>query len=171
MGLEEDINLPDREFLVARNEEITLAYQTRFGINEEWKLTSEKGGDLLQQLVQRLDGVSIADFGLEIFEDFKTAPESEQQEVIKYYLDQLTEMQKGLQADIDTDAEAKQLQDAITFITKAAAGEIEVQRPERIMPKVGRKERRALKRKGLLETLVDPITNRYKDLTARGRIK
>lgn len=35
VGIEEDLSLPNREFLVARNDEIVLAYQTRFGISEE----------------------------------------------------------------------------------------------------------------------------------------
>lgn len=170
-AIEQDANLPDREFLVVRHNKITLDYQTIFGTNEEIHLETDQGGDLVQQMVQRLDGISIADFGLEIFEDFKAASAEEQQEVVEYYLNSLKEQQQEIQHSIDEDAEAKQIQDAVTFITKAAAGEIEIQKPERIMPKVGRKERRQLKRKGLLELLVDPITNRYRDLTSRGRIK
>lgn len=171
VALAEDPSLPGRQFLIARNDEITLDYQTIYGTNEERVFKQDEGGDLLQQLVQRLDGVSIADYGLEIFDDFMQASDAERQEVIEYYLDSLKEQQQNLQADIDSDKDAKQIQDAITFITKAAAGEIEIQKPERIMPKVGRKERRRLKRKGLLDALVDPITNRYRDLSAKGRMK
>jgi peptide deformylase len=160
IAITSDASLGDREFLVARNDEIVLDYQTVFGTNEEIKCNAESGGDMIQQLVQRLDGVSVADLGLEIHEDFKKASEAEQQEVIEYYLDSLKKQQEALQADIDNDAEAKEIQDAIKFITKAAAGEIEIQMPEPIMPKVGRKERRKLQRKGLLDTLVDKTTGR-----------
>ena len=171
IALEKDVCLGERQFLVARHNEIVLDYQTMFGTNEELKLDQEKGGDVVQQMIQLLDGVGIEDFGLEVFDDFLEASEEDQQEVIEYYLESLKKQQEQIQSEIKSDAEAKEIQDAITFMTKAAAGEIEIEMPQRIMPKVGRKERRKLKRKGLLDLLVDPLTNRYRDLTQQGRMK
>lgn len=171
VSIEGDPCLPNRQFLVVRHDEITVDYQTIFGTNEELKLDAKKGGDIVQQMIQLLDGIGIEDLGLEVFEDFMTASEEEQQEVVDYYLESLKKQQAELQADIDSDKEAKEIQDAITFMTKAAAGEIEIEMPHRIMPKVGRKERRKLKRRGLLDFLVDPKTNRYRDLTQQGRMK
>lgn len=171
VAIEEDPCLPGRHFLVVRHDEIAVDYQTIFGTNEELKLDAEKGGDVVQQMIQLLDGIGVEDLGLEVFDDFMSASAEEQQEVIDFYLDSLKKQREELQADIDNDKEAKEIQDAITFMTKAAAGEIEIEMPHRIMPKVGRKERRKLKRRGLLDFLVDPKTNRYRDLTQQGRMK
>lgn len=154
-SVEEDVSLPDRYFLVCRNDSVRLNYQTQFGTCEEVKYTYEEGGDLIQHLVQMTDGLLIADFGLEVFDDFLNAAEEEQQEVVDMYLNHIKDQSAQLQSDIDKDPEAKKLQDAITFINKAAAGEVQIEYPHPIMPKTNRKERRALKRKGLLDKLVD----------------
>ena len=169
--IETDPCLSNRSFLVVRHDEVVIDYQTIFGTNEELKLDAEHGGDLVQQMVQLLDGIGIEDWGLEIFDDFYDASLEDQQEVIKYYLEHLQKQQAEIQSEIDEDEDAKKIQDAITFMTKAAAGEIEIEAPHRIMPKVGRKERRKLQRKGLLNLLVDPKTNRYRDLTTQSRMK
>lgn len=171
VAIEEDPCLSGRHFLVVRHDEIVVDYQTIFGTNEELKLDAEKGGDVVQQMIQLLDGIGVEDLGLEVFDDFMSASAEDQQEVIDFYLDSLKRQYEELQADIDNDKEAKEIQDAITFMTKAAAGEIEIEMPQRIMPYVGRKERRKLKRRGLLDFLVDPKTNRYRDLTQQGRMK
>lgn len=154
-SVEDDPSIPDRKFLVCRNDNITINYQTQAGVYEETRFTYKDGGDLVQHLVQLTDGLLISDFGMEVFDDFLEATEEEQQEVAKLYLDHIKTQSEQIQKEIDADPEAKRIQDAISFITKAAAGEVQIEYPHPVMPKTNRKERRYLKRKGLLDKLVD----------------
>lgn len=154
-SVEEDPSIIDKKFLVCRNDEIHLSYQTQSGTYEEVKYTYKDAGDLVQHLVQLTDGLLISDFGLEVFDDFLEASEAEQQEVAKMYLEHIKNQAAHLQEEIDDDPEAKKIQETISFITKAAAGEIQLEYPHPVMPKTNRKERRYLKRKGLLDKLVD----------------
>lgn len=154
-AVEDDPSLPDKQFLVCRNDEIKLNYQTQFGTYEEVSYSYKDGGDLIQHLVQLTDGLLISDFGLEVFDDFLNAAEEEQQEVAKMYLEHIKVQSEQIQKEIDEDPEAKKIQDAISFITKAASGEVTIEYPHPKMPKTNRKERRYLKRKGLLDKLVD----------------
>lgn len=154
-SVESDPSIPDRQFLVYRSDEITLNYQTGSGSYESSSYTYKDAGDLIQHLVQLTDGLLISDFGMEVFDDFLSATDEERQEVAGMYLEHVQSRSKQLQAEIDADPEAKRIQDAISFITKAAAGEINIEYPHPVMPKTNRKERRFLKRKGLLDNLVD----------------
>lgn len=146
-----DPSLPDREFIMPRTLKVKLASQDLNGDAQEF--TAE--GDvayLIQQEVQLLDGILLDDVGLEIFDDFDKANKEEQEELIKWYLGALQDKAKKAQEEVDADPEAKKIQDATRFIMDAVTGKIEIYKP---MPKVGRKQKRYLKRKGLLDKLVD----------------
>jgi hypothetical protein len=83
--------------------------------------------NVFQHELDHLDGLTLADIGLEIDEAFDNATEEERNEVINSYLESLDLKQKNLDKEIDEDPELKQTKDAIEFMEKVQKGEIEVE--------------------------------------------
>lgn len=123
LSRENNPTISDKEYIVPRNEIITLAYQKLDG---EFDSAEFKEGisTLFQQLIDLLNGVFLEDFGLEVIDGFDDAPEEERQEVINWYLESLKKKEQEVQEDIDKDPKAKEIQDAIRFLTAGAKGEV-----------------------------------------------
>lgn len=120
------MSLPGKEFIRPRNSQISVIYQTPLGKTESVKLNG-LAACVFQHELDHLDGVTLADLGMEIDENFDKASEEERDELIKSYLDSLDLKQKEVQKDIDKDPELKQIKDASLFMDKVISGEITVE--------------------------------------------
>lgn len=114
--------IPNKEFIVPRNNDITIMYQTPMGVIETRQLVG-LAAFVFQKELQLLDGVSLLDIGLEIDESYDNATEEERVELLNAYLDSLDLKLKDLHEEIDNDKDLKQVSDAIDFMTSVAKGE------------------------------------------------
>lgn len=120
------LSLPGKQFLIPRFNQIEVMYQTPIGKSECRKLFG-LAAYVFQHELDHLDGLTIADTGLEIGEDFDNATEEEKAEVISMYLESLDLKRKDLEKEIQEDPELKQTSDAIDFMTKVQKGEVQVE--------------------------------------------
>ena len=103
----------------------------------------EEGACIMQHIMNNLDGISIADVGLEITQEFRDAPVEEREEVIKVYIENLEKLMNQLEEDLQSDSETSQMYEAYKFVKARAAGEIEAERQK---PGPNRKTRRLIER-------------------------
>ena len=142
LSREKCISIPDKEFIVPRNDEVEVIYQTPVAKIEE-NIMKDAVGEVFQQMVQLLDGILLSDIGLEVIEGWDEASEEEREEVIKAYLDGLKITNKGLQKDIEEHKDTKELSDAIEFMKGVELGTIETYQEQ---PHLNREQRRQLER-------------------------
>ena len=125
---EKDISLPDREFIIARNNDINVMFQTEKGESVEHKF-SGKIAAFIQLMVDHLDGILLTDMGLEIDHLFDEATEEERNELLKAYTEWITGYQEKLTKDIEEDKELSSMNDAIKFIQSVRSGETNLGAP------------------------------------------
>lgn len=118
------LSLPGKQYIRPRNNEITVLYQTPLGKSESRKMVG-LAATVFQHELDHLDGITLADIGLEIDEDFDKATEEEKDEIIKMYMDSLDLKQKTSKDEIDSDKELKQMSNAIDFMEKVQTGKID----------------------------------------------
>lgn len=114
---------PNREFLRVRNNDITMTYLTPMNKVESTHLVG-KAAFVAQHQIDHLDGVTLPELGLEIFDDFDQATDEERQQIIDMYLESLDLKLKDLKKQIDEDEILSKTNDAIEFLTKVQKGEI-----------------------------------------------
>ena len=119
-------SIPDKEFVRPRHNEITVTYMTPLGKIESRKLIG-MAATVFQHELDHLDGMLLSDIGFEVDEDFDNASDEEKEKIVEMYLDSLDLRSKQLNEEIENDAELKQTSDAVKFIQKVQAGEIEVE--------------------------------------------
>lgn len=122
LSREKCTSIPGREFIVPRNNDITVIYQRPMGQVESRQLVG-LSAFIFQHEMQHLDGLLLSDFALEIDEDWDNASEEEREEVINAYLESLDLKEKELSKEINEDKELKQVSDAIDFMTSVYKGE------------------------------------------------
>lgn len=115
---------PNREFIRVRNNDITMTYLTPMNKVESTHLVG-KAAFVAQHQIDHLDGVTLAELGLEIFDDFDQASEEERQQIIDMYLESLDLKLKDLKKQIEEDETLSQTNNAIEFMEKVQKGEIE----------------------------------------------
>lgn len=125
---EKDISLPDREFIIARNNDINVMFQTEKGESVEHKF-SGKIAAFVQLMVDHLDGILLTDMGLEIDHLFDEATEEERNELLKAYTEWIIDYQEKLTKDIAEDEELSSMNDAIKFIQSVRSGETNLGAP------------------------------------------
>jgi peptide deformylase len=118
-------SLPGKTYIRPRNSSVTVTYQTPLGKIESKKFIG-KAATVVQHEIDHLEGLLLSDIALEIDEAFDSAPEEERLAVINAYLDSLDMQQKELEAEIESDPELKQVNDAIDFMQSVAKGETTV---------------------------------------------
>lgn len=122
LSREKCTSIPGREFIVPRNNDITVIYQRPMGQVESRQLVG-LSAFIFQHEMQHLDGLLLSDFALEIDDDWDNASEQEREEVINAYLESLDLKEKELSKEINEDKELKQVSDAIDFMTSVYKGE------------------------------------------------
>ena len=119
------LSLPGKEYIRPRNNNITVVYQTPLGKTESRQIVG-RAATIFQHELDHLDGLTLADIGLELPENFDAAPEEEKAELIKAYMDSLDMRQKEAEKEIEENETLKKTASAITFMEKLQRGEITV---------------------------------------------
>ena len=125
---ESDICFPDKQFLIVRNNDLSIVYQNPLGKPVSQKF-SGKASALIQLMVDHLDGVLLTDLGLEIDERFDEATEEEKNELLEAYMNSLDLYKKQVDEEIENNEELKSMQDAVKFIQSVRDGEIKLGSP------------------------------------------
>lgn len=124
LSREKQIGGESTEYVVPRNDEIHVAYQTPVG-KEEANSFMGVVSEIMQQMIDVLDGVLLCDWGLEILPGFDDADEDTKKEIIDMYLKSISEKNDKLNKEIEGSKEAKDMDKAIEFITKLSLGQVE----------------------------------------------
>lgn len=117
------MSLPGKEYIRPRNTDIIATYTTPLGKLESRRLVG-LAAQVFQHELDHLDGMTIADVGLEIDEEFDKATEEEKNKIIEMYMDSLDIRKKELDKEIEEDPELKQQSDAIKFMEAVTKGEV-----------------------------------------------
>lgn len=123
LSKESCMSFPGKEYIRPRNNEIRVVYQTPLGKSESIKLVG-KAAEVFQHELDHLDGLTIADIGLELPADYDTLSEDDKTKIIKDYMESLDLKQKQVAASIEEDEDAKRLDGAVKFMTAVQKGEI-----------------------------------------------
>lgn len=115
-------SIPGKEFIIPRNNDITLMYQKAMGKIESRQIVG-LSAFVIQHELQHLDGLLLSDIGLELDENWDKLTEEEREEIITLYLDSLDMRAKDLDNEIKEDPELKQMSDAIDYMTSVYKGE------------------------------------------------
>ena len=118
----EKCNSLDAEYIRPRANNITVMYQTPLGKVESRQLLGQ-AAIIFQHAVDHLDGLTLADVGLEITEEFDKASDDDKVELINMYLESLDLKRKELEKEIEENPELKQVSDAIDFLESVQKGE------------------------------------------------
>lgn len=129
LSREADASIPGQEFILPRNAEVAIMYQTPTG-KVQSNTFKGKAAFIAQAAVQALDGLYISDVGLPILEGWDDLSEEEKDSVIKDYLDSLDIKQKELDKQIDEDEDLSKVRDAIDFMKSVATGETKLENIE-----------------------------------------
>lgn len=129
----------ERVYIVPRNENIVLAYQTPGGISDSNKFEGV-AATVIQRLLNHLDAVTISDFGLEVTEEFDKATEQEQNEVLLMYADHLASLEKTVKEEIKNDPLLNDTYKAVEFMDSVIRGETKLEAPALVM---NRQQKRA----------------------------
>lgn len=122
-------SIPDKEFIVPRYDRIIAIYQTPTGAIEE-NIFEGTVAEVFQQMVQLLDGITLADLGLEIISEWDNATEEEKTEVLNAYLEGLQKLGKQLDEEIQADETLSKTKGAIDFMTAVATGKVTLEKVE-----------------------------------------
>lgn len=123
MSREVNLSIPDREFIIPRYDTIHTVFQEIDGrVNSE----TYKGfyAEVVQQMIEMLDGITIADYGLEIDENFDKASKEDQAAIIEMYLKSLKIEYINIKKEITEDKELNIIDKTIDFTTEMLKGNI-----------------------------------------------
>ena len=114
-------SLPGKEYIYPRFSKIHVFFTTPTDKVETSTLVG-RSAVVFQHCVDHLNGLLLCDIGLEIDEQWDKATVEEQAEVLKLYAESLDLKQKELQTEIQSDEEAKKIDDASKFINSVKEG-------------------------------------------------
>ena len=125
LSREVPIGINNIEYIIPRASEVHAAYQTPIGKNES---NAFKGavGEVFQQMIQLLDGVTLDEIGLEILEGFDDLNKDERRKIIEMYLTSLKNEQKELEKEINNDSKLSSIDASIDIMKKINLGQLEV---------------------------------------------
>ncbi len=124
LSRERQIGGDKTEFIVPRNDEIHVAYQTPVG-KEEANSFMGVVSEIMQQMIDVLDGILLCDYGLEVLPGFDDAPDEDKQQIISMYLDTIQKQSEAISKEIENNKEVKNMDKAIDFITQLSLGQVE----------------------------------------------
>lgn len=125
---EADVCIPDKQFIIARNNDLSIVYQNPLGNPFSQKL-SGKSSAIIQFMMDHLDGVLLSDLGLEIDERFDEATEEEKNKLVEAYLKSLDLYKQKVDEEIDNNKDLKSMKDAVDFIKSVREGETKLGSP------------------------------------------
>lgn len=118
-------SIPDKEFIRPRNTVIDVIYQRLDGTVRQNRFTG-LAATVFQHEVDHLDGITLADIGLEIEEDFDKASEKDKYEIIDLYLKSLNIKQENIMNEINKDDVTKIIYNNEKLAELVGQGKIEV---------------------------------------------
>lgn len=118
-------SIPGKEFIRPRNSLIEVMYQTPLGKIKS-RIFKGLAAHVIQHEIDHLDGITLADIGLEIEDDFNNATDEERFEIINMYLDSLDLTKSELEKDFTQDETLRKEYEADKFVELLAQGKIEV---------------------------------------------
>lgn len=118
------MSFPGKEYIRPRNNDIKVIYQTPLGKTESRQLVG-RAAEVFQHELDHLDGITIADIGIEVPENYDNFSDEEKTEFIKQYMESLDLRQKEVKAEIESNEELKQISDAVNFMSAVQKGEVE----------------------------------------------
>lgn len=130
MSREANISFPNKEFLIPRKNKVHVAYQDIHGhIASETYIGAYC--EVIQQMIEMLDGITLAEYGLDLDDvggpaEFDKATKKSKSELIALYLDTLKEYSNELAIEIENNPELKYMNDVINFNTGVLKGDIEI---------------------------------------------
>ena len=116
-------SIPNKTYIRIRHPQIELHYENPLGRVESATFMG-KSAMVVQHCVDHLDGLLLPDVGLEIDADFDNATDEERGEIVDAYLSALDLKRAEIHKDIESDAEAKKVSDAMKFMTAVENGEV-----------------------------------------------
>ena len=133
----------DKEYIIPRYKDITLCYQDEEGEVRATKF-NEDASPVISQAMDCLDGIHTDDYGLEVIPEFDEATDEEREEVIRFYINSLKDLEYMLDKDLTEDEETRAIWKEFKFNKALVNGEVELEKePEK---KLNRKERRFLEK-------------------------
>lgn len=128
LSRETNASFEDKQFIIPRKNEIHVAYQT-FDGHVESETFKGVFAEVVQQMIEMLDGITVADYGLDLDDlggpaAFDKATNKDKQAVIQMYLDSLKSYSNELKDEIDSNPDLKKVNDLIDFNTRLLTGEI-----------------------------------------------
>ena len=118
-------SIPDKEFIRPRNTIIDVIYQRLDGTVRQNRFTG-LAATVFQHEVDHLDGITLADIGLEIEEDFDKASEKDKYEIIDLYLKSLNIKRENIMDEINKDDVTKIIYNNEKLAELVGQGKIEV---------------------------------------------
>ena len=119
-------SIPGKEFIRPRHSTIDIIYTNPQGII---KSNQFKGlaATVIQHELDHLDGITLADIGLEIEPDFDEGTDEEKFEIINMYLDSLDLAREDLIKDFQKDENLKKEYEADKFMEMLGQGKIKLE--------------------------------------------
>lgn len=128
---ETNASIPNKEFIVIRNNEIECAYQTMDGKIDS-NLFKGASACAFQQMVDLLDGVMISDIGMELPKNWDSLSPLEQECTLSDFTQSLLEKQRELVNEIQNTPKLKEVSDAIKFMTSVNQGKITFEKDDKV---------------------------------------
>lgn len=126
LSRETSIGLDDVEYIVPRANEVYATYQTPDMIDTcDMNKFTGAVAEVFLQMNDLLNGILLEDIGLEVLPGWDDASQEEKEEIIKMYLDSLSQKKSRIEEDIESNPESRNMNKAIEFMTKLQLGEIE----------------------------------------------
>lgn len=120
-------SIPGKKYLRLRNSKVSITYLNPLGKVVMAKNLVGKAAFVAQELIDHLEGVLLSDIGLELDEDFDTAPIEEKEELIKAYCDSMDVKLKDAKEAVANDETLKKISDAANLMSKIQRGEVKVE--------------------------------------------
>lgn len=122
---EKNISCGEQEYLIPRFDKVEFIYMQPSGVPEQLEFNG-CAAYLFQQMNDLLEGLQLSDYGLPIDDDFDELTEDEKSEIISQYMKSFDSLLGNLREDIENDADLREQQHTIDFLTGVATGEIKI---------------------------------------------
>lgn len=120
---ERDISCGEYDYISPRPGKIFIEYFTK-DAHPETDVLKGNSAEIFDRMVNYLDGIPLADYGLEVMEGFDEADDDEKQQIINMYIESLKTRGKVLNDNIEHDKDAKELNNAIRFMAAVDEGKV-----------------------------------------------
>lgn len=127
LSRETNASIPGKEYIIPRNDIVQVTYQTVDGHIDSVKF-EDYASEMVQQMIQMLDGVTLDMYGLEVLDGFDIADVETRKEIINMYLDHLQKLNDNLQKEINDTPELNRLNKAIDFLTNVNLGKVTIEK-------------------------------------------